>query len=235
MDKLFEPTNKFIKSTNLYKFQIYLEKKFLKKFSSYNKLWRWSNDNPKNFWESIVEYFNIHLEKKRSFKSYDKKNHFWNSTFFKNCNLNYYDLIYKNNSPDTAIEFIGENKYKEVITYGVLNKRINALSNFFQSLGIKKGDVVVGYLPNIPDTIISFLSAAKIGAVWSSCSADFGTQAVIDRFSQLKPKLLIIADHYFYNGKKFDYSKNLRLLKQNLSNPRILKTSYPSDLSLIHI
>ena len=231
MDKLFEPTNKFIKSTNLYKFQKFLEKKFLKKFSSYNKLWRWSNDNPKNFWESIVEYFKINLEKKRSFKAYDKKNHFWNSTFFNNCNLNYYDLISKNNSSDTAIEFIGENKYKEIITYGDLNKRVNSLSNFFQGLGIKKGDVVVGYLPNIPDTIISFLSAAKIGAVWSSCSADFGTQAVIDRFSQLKPKLLIIADHYFYNGKKFHYSKNLRLLKQKLNNPRILKTSYPSNKS----
>ena len=183
MDKLFEPTNKFIKSTNLYKFQTFLEKKFLKKFSSYNKLWRWSNDNPKNFWESIVEYFNINIEKKKSFKAYNKKNYFWNSTFFNNCNLNYYDLISKNNSSDTAIEFIGENKYKEIITYGDLNKRVNALSNFFQGLGIKKGDVVVGYLPNIPDTIISFLSAAKIGAVWSSCSADFGTQAVIDRFS----------------------------------------------------
>ncbi len=231
MDKLFEPTNKFIKSTNLYKFQIYLEKKFLKKFSSYNKLWRWSNDNPENFWESIVEYFNIHLEKKRSFKAYNKKNYFLNSTFFNNSNLNYYDLISKNNSSDVAIEFIGENKYKEIITYRDLNKRVNALSNFFQSLGIKKGDVVVGYLPNIPDTIISFLSAAKIGAVWSSCSADFGTQAVIDRFSQLKPKLLIIADHYFYNGKRFDYSKNLKLLKQSLNNPRILKTSYPSNKS----
>ena len=229
MDKLFEPTNKFIKSTNLYIFHRYLEKKFLKKFSSYNKLWRWSNDNPENFWESIVEYFNINLEKKRSFKAYNKKNYFWNSTFFNNSSLNYYDLISKNNSSDTAIEFIGENKFKEIITYGDLNENINALSNFFQGLGIKKGDVVVGYLPNIPDTIISFLSAAKIGAVWSSCSADFGTQAVIDRFSQLKPKLLIIADHYFYNGKKFDYSKNLRLLKQNLNNPRILKTSYPSN------
>ena len=76
MDKLFEPTNKFIKSTNLYKFQIYLEKKFHKKFSSYNRLWRWSNDNPENFWESIVEYFNIYLEKKKSFKAYNKKNHF---------------------------------------------------------------------------------------------------------------------------------------------------------------
>ena len=109
-----------------------------------------------------------------------------------------------------------------------IRDRVNALSNFFRDKGIKKGDVIVGYLPNIPDTVISFLSAAKIGAVWSSCSADFGTQAVIDRFSQLKPKLLIVADYYFYNGKKFQYSKNLWTLKANLNNPLILKTSYPS-------
>ena len=229
MVKLFEPTNKFIKTTNLYKFQNYLEEKFSKKFSNYNKLWKWTNNNPEDFWESIVEYFKIDIEKNRSFKAYKKRNTFWNSTFFNNSKLNYYDLISKNNSSNLAIEFIGENKYKEKITYGDLNKRINALSNFFQDFGIKKGDVVVGYLPNIPDTIISFLSASKIGAVWSSCSADFGTQAVIDRFSQLKPKLLVVADHYFYNGKKFHYSKNLRLIKQKLSNTKILKTSYPSN------
>ena len=77
MDKLFEPTNKFIKSTNLYKFQTYLEKKISKKFSSYNKLWQWSNDNPGNFWLSIVEYFNIDLKKKKFFKPFKKRNYFW--------------------------------------------------------------------------------------------------------------------------------------------------------------
>ena len=227
MDKLFEPSRKFIKTTNLYKFQTYLEQKFSKKFLNYNKLWLWTNKNPGEFWESIVEYFNIDLERKKFFKAYKKKS-FWNSIFFDHSNLNYYDLISKNNSSDLAIEFIGENKFSEKIIYSDLNKRINALSNFLRDKGIKKGDVIVGYLPNIPDTVISFLSAAKIGAVWSSCSADFGTQAVIDRFSQLKPKLLIVADYYFYNGKKFQYSKNLRTLKANLNNPLILKTSYPS-------
>ncbi len=227
MDKLFEPSRKFIKSTNLYKFQTYLEQKLSKKFLNYNKLWLWTNNNPDKFWESIVEYFNIDLERKRFFKAY-KKRSFWDSIFFDNSNLNYYDLISKNNSSDLAIEFIGENKFSEKIIYKDLNKRINALSNFFRDKGIKKGDVIVGYLPNIPDTVISFLSAVKIGAVWSSCSADFGTQAVIDRFSQLKPKLLIVADYYFYNGNKFQYSKKLRTLKAKLNNPLILKTSYPS-------
>ena len=94
-------------------------------------------------------------------------------------------------------------------------------------MGIKKGDVIVGYLPNIADTIIAFLASVKIGAVWSSCSSDFGAKAVIDRFSQLKPKLLIVADHYFYNGKKFEYSKNLRQIRSKIGNPKILKTSYP--------
>ena len=124
--------------------------------------------------------------------NFGSKNYFWNSTFFNNCNLNYYDLISKNNSSDTAIEFIGENKFKEIITYGDLNEKVNALSNFFQGLGIKKGDVVVGYLPNIPDTIISFLSAAKIGAVWSSCSADFGTQAAVSYTHLTLPTILLV-------------------------------------------
>ena len=85
----------------------------------------------------------------------------------------------------------------------------------------------MGYLPNIADTIIAFLASAKIGAVWSSCSSDFGSKAVIDRFSQLKPKLMIVANHYFYNGKKFDYSKNLRQIRSKIGNHKILKNSYP--------
>ena len=141
MDKLFEPSRKFIKSTNLYKFQTYLEQKLSKKFLNYNKLWLWTNKNPGEFWESIVEYFNIDLERKRFFKAYKKKS-FWNSIFFDNSNLNYYNLIFKNNSSDLAIEFIGENKFSEKIIYSDLNKRINALSNFFRDKGIKKGDVI---------------------------------------------------------------------------------------------
>ena len=137
MDKLFEPSRKFIKSTNLYKFQTYLEQKLSKKFLNYNKLWLWTNKNPGEFWESIVEYFNIDLERKRFFKAYKKKS-FWNSIFFDNSNLNYYDLISKNNSSDLAIEFIGENKFSEKIIYSDLNKRINALSNFLEIKALKK-------------------------------------------------------------------------------------------------
>ena len=177
----------------------------------------------------MIEHFEIPLTKKKTFKVLNPKSDFWRTVFFDKSLVNYYQLIFNNVSQDLAIHFVGENEFEEKLTYKNLNDRVNSLSNYFKSLDIKKGDVVAGYLPNIPDTIISFLAAAKIGAVWSSCSSDFGMKAVVDRFSQLNPKILIIGDYYFYNGKKFEYSKNLSQLKRKLNNPIVIKTGYPSS------
>ena len=228
MTKLYQPSLKKIHSTNLYKFQKVVEKKFNRKFSDYKKFWQWSNQYPDLFWNFLIDHFNIPLVQKKSFKILNQKSQFWKTMFFEKSLVNYYQLIFSNMSQDLAIHFVGENNFEEKITYENLNNRVNSLSNYFKSLKIKKGDVIAGYLPNIPDTIISFLAAAKIGAVWSSCSSDFGIKAVVDRFSQLNPKVLIIGDYYFYNGKKFDYSKNLSQLRKKLNNPRIVKTGYPS-------
>ena len=229
MTKLYQPSLKKIHSTNLYKFQNAVEKKFNKKFTNYKKFWQWSNSHSDQFWSFLIEHFDIPLTKKKTFKVLNPKSDFWRTVFFDKSLVNYYQLIFNNVSQDLAIHFVGENEFEEKLTYKNLNDRVNSLSNYFKSLDIKKGDVIAGYLPNIPDTIISFLAAAKIGAVWSSCSSDFGIKAVVDRFSQLNPKILIIGDYYFYNGKKFEYSKNLSQLKRKLNNPIVIKTSYPSS------
>ena len=229
MTKLYQPSLKKIHSTNLYKFQNAVEKKFNKKFTNYKKFWQWSNSHSDQFWSFLIEHFDIPLTKKKTFKVLNPKSDFWRMVFFDKSLINYYQLIFNNVSQDLAIHFVGENEFEEKLTYKNLNDRVNSLSNYFKSLNIKKGDVIAGYLPNIPDTIISFLAAAKIGAVWSSCSSDFGIKAVVDRFSQLNPKILIIGDYYFYNGKKFEYSKNLSQLKRKLNNPIIIKTGYPSS------
>ena len=176
----------------------------------------------------ILDFFRIEFRLKGNSKVLKKNKIFIKNQFFSNYLVNYYHLIENNKTDDLAIHFFGENNFEERITYKELNLRINALSSYYLSLNIKKGDIIVGYLPNITDTIIAFLASAKIGAVWSSCSADFGSKAVIDRFSQLKPKLFLIADYYFYNGKKFFYSKNVRTILQKIGNPKILRTSYPS-------
>ena len=229
MTKLYQPSLKKIHSTNLYKFQNAVEKKFNKKFNDYRKFWQWSNNHSDQFWSFLIEHFEIPLTKKKTFKVLNLKSDFWRTVFFDKSLVNYYQLIFNNVSQDLAIHFVGENEFEEKLTYKNLNDRVNSLSNYFKSLDIKKGDVIAGYLPNIPDTIISFLAAAKIGAVWSSCSSDFGIKAVVDRFSQLNPKILIIGDYYFYNGKKFEYSKNLSQLKRKLNNPIVIKTGYPSS------
>lgn len=229
MTKLYQPSLKKIHSTNLYKFQNAVEKKFNKKFTNYKKFWQWSNSHSDQFWSFLIEHFDIPLTKKKTFKVLNPKSDFWRTVFFDKSLVNYYQLIFNNVSQDLAIHFVGENEFEEKLTYKNLNDRVNSLSNYFKSLDIKKGDVIAGYLPNIPDTIISFLAAAKIGAVWSSCSSDFGMKAVVDRFSQLNPKILIIGDYYFYNGKKFEYSKNLSQLKRKLNNPIVIKTGYPSS------
>ena len=228
MAKLYQPSLKKIQSTNLYNFQKAVEKKFNRKFSDYKNFWQWSNQYPDQFWKFLKDHFDIPLVQKKTFKILNKKSQFWKTVFFDKSLVNYYQLIFNNMSQDLAIHFVGENNFEEKITYKNLNNRVNSLSNYFKSLKIKKGDVIAGYLPNIPDTIISFLAAAKIGAVWSSCSSDFGIKAVVDRFSQLNPKVLIIGDYYFYNGKKFDYSKNLSQLKRKLNNPKIINAGYPS-------
>ena len=229
MTKLYQPSLKKIHSTNLYKFQNAVEKKFNKKFTNYKKFWQWSNSHSDQFWSFLIEHFDIPLIKKKTFKVLNPKSDFWRTVFFDKSLVNYYQLIFNNVSQDLAIHFVGENEFEEKLTYKNLNDRVNSLSNYFKSLDIKKGDVIAGYLPNIPDTIISFLAAAKIGAIWSSCSSDFGMKAVVDRFSQLNPKILIIGDYYFYNGKKFEYSKNLSQLKRKLNNPIVIKTGYPSS------
>ncbi len=229
MTKLYQPSLKKIHSTNLYKFKNAVEKKFNKKFNNYRKFWQWSNSHSDQFWSFLIEHFDISLTKKKTFKVLNLKSDFWRTVFFDKSLVNYYQLIFNNVSQDLAIHFVGENEFEEKLTYKNLNERVNSLSHYFKLLNIKKGDVIAGYLPNIPDTIISFLAAAKIGAVWSSCSSDFGMEAVVDRFSQLNPKILIIGDYYFYNGKKFEYSKNLSQLKRKLNNPIVIKTGYPSS------
>ena len=227
MSKLFQPSQSQIKSSNLSAYEKFLNQSYKKQFKNYSQLWNWSVKKPSDFWKSIADFYKVPLYAKKNAKLIQKNSQFWKTNFFLNYQTNYFCLLEKNKSNDLAIHFIGENKYEEKITYQELNQRVNALSSYYRSIKIKVGDVIVGYLPNLADTVIAFLAAAKIGAVWSSCSSDFGSKAVIDRFSQLKPKLMVVADHYFYNGKKFNYSKNLRQIQKKIGNPKILKTNYP--------
>ncbi len=231
MKALWFPKISYIKKTNIFHFQEFIKKDLKITFSNYDKLWKWSTSSKEIFWLKLADYFKLNIYKEKNFKTFKKNKNFIQSSFFQNSKINYFNEVDKFHSKDIAIKFFSENNYFSQITYEDLHQKVNALAHYFKETQLKKGDRVVGYLPNIPDTIICLLACSKLGLVWSSCSPDFGVKAVIDRFHQLKPKMLIICDYYIYNGKKFKYSNQLTEIQNTLNIPNIIKTSYPSHLS----
>ena len=115
----------------------------------------------------------------------------------------------RRNDNEKAISFYSEKGHKRNYSWKKLNTLVNNLSEYFIKINIKTNDRIVAVTPNLPETVISFLATAKIGAIWSSCSADFGSNAIIERFSQIKPKVIIISDYYYYNNKKINIAKKI--------------------------
>jgi len=142
--------------------------------------------------------------------------------------LNYAKNLLKKNSEKKSIIFKSENGYKTALSWKNLNLNVNQVSNWMKSNGIKKGDRVAAYLPNIPETVIAYISTSTLGAVWSSCSPDFGITGVIDRFSQISPKILLVGDKYFYNGKKINILERLpEVLNKVPSINKVVEVPYP--------
>ena len=185
----------------------------------YYSLHEWSIKDKEKFWSQVWDFTKIKGIKKEPI--IENEEDFINSTFFKNSTLNFTENLLSKNSNQEAIVFISEQNFERRITWKNLVTQVNQFSKYLESLNIKKGDRVAGLLPNIPESIISFLGTAKIGAIWSSCSADFGPKAIIDRFKQIEPKVLIISDEYFYNNKQI---KTLNKIDEVLKEiPSIIK------------
>ena len=190
-----------LNETNLAKYSDFIKKKYnMVSGNDFNKIWKWSIDNPKIFWKSIWDFTKV--RGKLGSNLFKESNIFLKNRFFPDAELNYAENLLKKNNNELSIIFKSENGYKNNLSWKNLNLNVAEISSWMKENGIKKGDRVAAYLPNIPETVIAYISAATLGAIWSSCSPDFGTTGVIDRFSQINPKILFIGDKYFYNGKK---------------------------------
>jgi acetoacetyl-CoA synthetase len=147
--------------------------------------------------------------------------------FYPKAQLNFAQNLLKQRDEHIAITFIGENKIKRQLTYQELYWIVAKIADYFKQWGITKGDRVAGYLPNMPETVAAMLAATSHGGVWTACSPDFGTQGVIDRFSQIEPKVLITVDGYHYNGKTFSCLDRLPEILEHLpSIERVVVVSY---------
>ena len=216
-----------LKETNLFSYAEFIKKSFkIDTENDFNKMWKWSIENPKAFWKSIWEFTKV----KGNFGKtlLQESDIFFKNKFFPDAQLNYAENILKKNNKEPAIIFKSENGYKTTLDWHDLCLNVNQVSEWMKSNGLKKGDRVAAYLPNIPETVIAYISTSVLGAIWSSCSPDFGINGVVDRFSQINPKILFIGNKYFYNGKKINILERLpKLLEKVPSIEKVIVVAYP--------
>ena len=200
---LWEPTEAIRQQANLTKYMHWLEDKKGLRFTTRDALWQWSVDHLEDFWASLWEYFAIKASKPYTTVLEERK--MPGASWFQGAELNYAEHAFRNASPDRpAILFRSERHSLREVSWHELTTKVGAVAHALRELGVQRGDRVVAYMPNIPETLIAFLACASIGAIWSSCSPDFGMSSVIDRFKQIEPKVLFAVDGYQYGGKTFD-------------------------------
>ena len=197
MAVVWTPSQDQILNSNLKKFTEFVEENTGKHFKSYDELHHFSISNPE-FWRFIIEFFKV--EGEWNGPIYEGENIF-SAKWFPQSKLNFAENMLKNRSDNEALIFRCEDRISETLSFAELYNQVSKTAQHLKELGVTKGDRVAGFLPNFAGSIVAMLATASVGAIWSSCSPDFGEQGVIDRFGQIEPKVLFCVDGYFYNGK----------------------------------
>jgi len=216
-DILWTPSLEFVNNSGLRKYERWLDDQFGLKFGSYEELWKWSNDHFEDFWESLWKYFDIkaHSGYSSVIDTYDMPGARW----FNGATLNYAEHIFRMKSDDQpALIFANELGDRVHVSWKELENQVSSVQSFLKEQGIQTGDRVAGYLPNTPEAIVCFLAVNSLGAVWSCCSPDFGVSTVIDRFTQIEPRLFFTCDGYQYGGKRIDRLEEARQIKSSISS-----------------
>ena len=212
---LWQPSEKFIEESNVAEYMHWLLRGRGLNFANYNELWEWSVTDLESFWSSIWDFFDV-----IGCRGEDVLDNqiMPGSKWFPGSTLNYSNNALRYSGQNAAIVAWSESRQPITLSYDELRTNTASFAASLRELGVKKGDRVVGLLPNIPEAIIAFLATASIGAIWSSCSPEFGTRSVIDRFNQIKPKVLITANRYVYGGKVFENSNHISTLQKSLDS-----------------
>jgi acetoacetyl-CoA synthetase len=200
---LWEPSESFREASTMTDYMAWLEHEGGLRFRDYHALWRWSVDDLEAFWASVVGYFRIPLH--GTWKRVLGHREMPGARWFEGAELNYAEVLFGRLAADRpALLFQSERHPLREVSAAELRGSVVAVAAGLRRFGVGRGDRVVAVVPNIPEAVIAFLATASIGAIWASCSPDFGTQSLVDRFAQVAPKVLIAVDGYQYGGKSFD-------------------------------
>ncbi len=197
---LWQADDETIKKSHLFKYKNYINTITKQNLETYEELWKWSVDESDDFWSSLIDYFNVYHD--GSYRKVTNGKDMPYTKWFEGLRLNYAEHIL-GRADDNQIAIIAKSEIHEdiIIRYGALRERVAAFQQYLRSVGVKEGDRVVAFITNTPHAVVACLATLSLGAIWSSCSPDFGAESVIERFQQIQPKVLIAVDGYTYNGK----------------------------------
>ena len=225
-EALWRPSRQRIVSSNMQQFLT----RHRRQLSSedYPGLYQWSIDEPEAFWAAAWEFLGI-----RSMSDYtsvlDDRQHMPGAVWFEGATLNFADNLLRPEYDGIAIVAYSETGRRIEVTWQELRQQVASVAQFLRAAGVGRQDRVVGLLPNCPEAIVAMLATASLGAIWSSCSPDFGIDGVLDRFGQIEPKVLFATDGYFYNGKSIDSEPKVRAVVNKLQLQALIVVSYQSD------
>jgi acetoacetyl-CoA synthetase len=213
----WKPTEEYLRTSEMQRFISHIASKYYLPDLEYKTLHRWSVQHIESFWSEVWNYTGI-IHSKDYQQVVDDPTKMPGAKWFSGARLNFAENLLRRNDGQLALIFRGEDKVKKELTYAELHEQVRRIANGLKRLGVQKDDRVAAFLPNMPETIIAMLATASIGALWSSTSPDFGTKGVLDRFSQIKPRVIFSADGYFYKGNAFDSMEKLRDILSGLQS-----------------
>ncbi|CDZ35700.1 acetoacetate--CoA ligase [Neorhizobium galegae] len=223
---LWSPSKEAQQKTPLYHFIGWCAERHGKSFRDYDAFYAWSIVERAEFWSAVWDFCGVKGE--RGERALINGEDMLAARFFPDATLNFAENLLAETGAGDALIFRGEDKVSYRWSWDKLRAEVSRLQQAFRALGIQKGDRVAAMMPNMPETAACMLAAASIGAIWSSCSPDFGEQGVLDRFGQIGPKLFITCDGYWYNGKLQDVSAKVKTVSEVLKTP-VLIVPYAGD------
>ncbi|MBB4064173.1 acetoacetate--CoA ligase [Gellertiella hungarica] len=217
---LWVPSEEFKAATPMRAFMDFVSETHALSFSDYDSFHQWSIDRRDLFWSAVWDFSGVRGEKGDRFLIDDER--MLEARFFPDARLNFAENLLSHTGSTDAMIFVGEDKAQGRMSFDALHGLVSRLQQAYRAMGIGKGDRIAAMMPNMPETVALMLAAASIGAIWSSCSPDFGEQGVLDRFGQIEPKLFITCDAYWYNGKKQDVAGKAAAVTAKLGVPALV-------------
>ncbi len=227
---LWAPSYDQVKRSPMSRFMQWCGERTGRDFSDYDAFHRWSVDDRAAFWSAVWDYCGVKGEKGE--RLLENGDIMLEARFFPDARLNFAENLLSLSGDDDAMIFRGEDQAEDRWSWDRLSQAVSRLQQAFRAMGIEKGDRVAAMVPNMPETVALMLAAASIGAIWSSCSPDFGEQGVLDRFGQIEPKLFLAVDGYWYNGKRQDTSEKVKAVAAKLGVPLVV-IAYAGDAPAI--